>query len=85
MSYIKQYVPKIILIASSVIILTACSEKAKKTLGLIENIPDEYQVKSYKPLEVPPHYAPSRSAHSSSIKNPTELSETEKSLLRDIK
>lgn len=47
---------KIILATAALILLSACSSKAKKTLGLTTSPPDEFQVKSSKPLEVPPHY-----------------------------
>jgi predicted small lipoprotein YifL len=36
--------------------VTGCSNKTKKTLGLVETMPDEYQVQRSQPLIVPPHY-----------------------------
>ncbi|RTK92129.1 MAG: DUF3035 domain-containing protein [Rickettsiales bacterium] len=46
----------ILIIISALLLTVSCSNKTKKTLGLIETIPDEYQVTRNKPLEVPPHY-----------------------------
>jgi hypothetical protein len=47
---------KIILATAALMLLSACNSKVKKTLGLTATPPDEFQVKSSKPLEVPPHY-----------------------------
>ena len=38
------------------VILAGCSNKSKHAIGIVETLPDEYQVKKSKPLEVPPHY-----------------------------
>lgn len=46
----------ILIIIATLLLSTGCSNKTKTTLGLIETIPDEYQVTRNKPLEVPPHY-----------------------------
>ena len=36
--------------------ITGCSSKFKQKIGLVTAGPDEYQVRKYKSLEVPPHY-----------------------------
>ncbi len=38
------------------IFLLACSGKVGRSIGMVETMPDEYQVTKAKPLEVPPHY-----------------------------
>lgn len=52
----QQTMKKIILATAALVLLSACNSKVKKTLGLTTSPPDEFQVKSSKPLEVPPHY-----------------------------
>lgn len=47
---------KILLLIVLSLLTSACSNKTKKSLGIIETMPDEYQVKRNKSLEVPPHY-----------------------------
>ncbi len=36
--------------------ITSCSDKMKVKAGLSKEAPNEYEVRSHKPLEVPPHY-----------------------------
>lgn len=36
--------------------ISACGNKTKKSLGLVEELPDEYQVSRSEGLEIPPHY-----------------------------
>ena len=79
-------IKKILLLSSILIITAACSPKAKKTLGLTEEMPDEYQVTRNKALEVPPCY------QATSSKKPTnedtskkKLSKAEAALLKEIK
>jgi hypothetical protein len=40
-------------------ILSSC-KSTKKTLGLTENMPDEFQVTKVAPLEMPPHFIVSK-------------------------
>lgn len=47
---------KMILAIASIALLSACSAKTKEKIGLITTGPNEYQVQSNKPLDVPPHY-----------------------------
>jgi uncharacterized lipoprotein len=47
---------KKVLATIALVILAGCSNKMKKSMGMITSAPDEFQVKSVKPLEVPPHY-----------------------------
>lgn len=51
---------KILLIALTLAFTSSCSSKTKNRLGLTETVPDEYQVTSNKPLEVPPFYKPNK-------------------------
>ncbi len=46
---------KLLLITLS-ILLASCTHDAKKKLGVIQTVPDEYQVNSSRPLEVPPSF-----------------------------
>lgn len=41
---------------SSIILLSSCSKNVQKKLGIIEQLPDEYQVEKATALEIPPHY-----------------------------
>jgi uncharacterized lipoprotein len=45
-----------ILLILTIFSLAGCSKNFKKTVGLTENLPDEYQAVKNQPLEVPPHY-----------------------------
>lgn len=47
---------KIILSIASIAMLSGCSQKTKEKIGLVTTGPDEYQVITNKPLDVPPHY-----------------------------
>jgi hypothetical protein len=47
---------KSIAIIASIVILAGCSAKNKEKLGLVTTGPNEYAVKTNKPLDVPPHY-----------------------------
>ena len=44
---------------TSLMLISSC-KATKKTLGLTENMPDEFQVTKAKPLEVPPHFSLSK-------------------------
>jgi hypothetical protein len=37
-------------------VLSGCSNSTKKMLGITSSGPDEYQVTSNRPLEMPPHF-----------------------------
>jgi hypothetical protein len=79
----------IILVLSTMFLFTGCSSKTKKTLGLTETMPDEYQVQRNKPLEVPPHYKGAykkAELQSKSQKASTDsaLTKSEKALLDDV-
>ena len=77
---------KILLIGATLILATGCSAKTKKTLGLTETMPDEYQVKRVKPLEVPPHYnATSTKKTTTKTKKKSKLSKAEEALLTEVK
>ena len=80
---------KMLFIISLLIVTAGCSNKVKEKMGLTTTAPDEFQVKRYKPLEVPPHYelnepAVSRSGEDKESVNKGKLSKTEKALLQDI-
>ncbi len=47
---------KIILAIASITILSGCSSKMKEKIGMVTTGPNEYQVQTNKPLDVPPHY-----------------------------
>ena len=47
---------KKIIASIAFVLLAGCSDKMKKSVGMVTTPPDEFQVKSVKPLEVPPHY-----------------------------
>lgn len=47
---------KIILAIASIAILSGCSAKMKEKIGMVTSGPNEYQVQTNKPLDVPPHY-----------------------------
>jgi uncharacterized lipoprotein len=40
---------------TSLMLISSC-KATKKTLGLTENMPDEFQVTKVAPLEMPPHF-----------------------------
>ncbi len=51
----KLYIRLFALIIAALCV-TSCSNKTKKSLGLVETLPDEYQVSRSEGLEIPPHY-----------------------------
>jgi hypothetical protein len=74
---------KILLLSAALIITSSCSKNTKRTLGITESMPDEYQVTRNKSLEIPPFYQKDDlNQNISNSKN--KLSEEEKSLLKDI-
>lgn len=78
---------KILLIATSFALLTACSKNSKKALGLTETMTDEYQVQRNKSLEIPPHYrlkAPAKKDVKKNTLSNSKLSKAEKALLKEV-
>ncbi len=76
---------KNILIIIAMLLLTiSCSNKSKETLGLIETIPDEYQVTRNKPLEVPPHYNLDEVVNPKANSNSNTLSNSEKAIIDEV-
>ncbi len=75
---------KILLIIAVLFLSTACSKKTKKTLGLTETMPDEYQVQRNKSLEVPPHYKAQDSVGKDVPAKKKNLSKSEEALLKEI-
>lgn len=73
---------KLVLLFASLFLIAGCSKSTKKTLGLIETMPDEYKVKRNKSLEVPPSYQQKKLKIDE--KN-SKLSEAEKALLKDAR
>lgn len=73
---------KLVLLFASLFLIASCSKSTKKTLGLIETMPDEYKVKRNKSLEVPPSYQQKKLKIDE--KN-SKLSEAEKALLKDAR
>ncbi|PCJ29411.1 MAG: hypothetical protein COA94_01415 [Rickettsiales bacterium] len=76
---------KILIIASSLILLASCSNKAKNSLGITETLPDEYQVTRNKSLEIPPHYHLNAPVNDNKNTGKKKLSEAENKLLKEIK
>ena len=77
---------KILLLSATLVITSACSNSTKKTLGLTETMPDEYQVKRNKSLEVPPCYRATESVKKKNKANSRKkLSKAEKALLKEVK
>ena len=76
---------KILLLIAVLFLSIGCSSKTKKTLGLTETIPDEYQVQRSKSLEVPPHYRAQspEGAKNMNVKK-KKLSKSEQALLKEI-
>ncbi|MBA2628608.1 MAG: DUF3035 domain-containing protein [Rickettsiaceae bacterium] len=76
---------KILLIIAALFLSIGCSSKTKKTFGLTETIPDEYQVQRNKSLEVPPHYRAQspEGAKNMGVKK-KKLSKSEQALLKEI-
>ena len=76
---------KILLAAGVLLLVTGCSHKSKKMLGLIETIPDEYQVKRNKALEIPPHFKLEEiNDRAPAEKKSGKLSDSENALLKEI-
>ena len=76
---------KILLLIAVLFLSIGCSSKTKKTLGLTETIPDEYQVQRNKSLEVPPHYRASRPEGAKNIETKKKkLSKSEEALLKEV-
>lgn len=81
---------KMLFIISLLIVAAGCSHKVKEKIGLTTTAPNEFQVKRYKPLEVPPHYdlneptAQRSKDTADETTNKGKLSKTEKALLQDI-
>jgi len=73
---------KTVLLLASIFLIAGCSKNTKKTLGLVETMPDEYQVKRNKSLEVPPIYQLEKSR---AAKETSKFSEAEKALLKETK
>ena len=73
---------KIALLFASIFLIAGCSKSTKKTLGLVETMPDEYKVKRNKSLEVPPSY---QQRKSKTIKQDSKFSEAEQALLKEAK
>ena len=71
---------QVLLILTAIMLLYSC-KSTKKTLGLIENIPDEFQVTKMKPLEVPPYFSLSRGKIVKKSEN--NLSVAEKAMLKE--
>jgi hypothetical protein len=46
---------QVLLTLTAFMVLSSC-KSTKKTLGLTENMPDEFQVTKVAPLEMPPHF-----------------------------
>lgn len=47
---------KIITLFAMILCLGACSSKFKEKVGIVTTGPNEYNVETNKPLDVPPHY-----------------------------
>jgi hypothetical protein len=75
---------KILLLSVALIITSACSKNTKKTLGLTETMPDEYQVQRNNSLEIPPCYQINSSKKQKDTKY-KNLSKSEQALLNEIK
>lgn len=76
---------KILLVIAVLFLSTGCSKKTKKTLGLTETMPDEYQVQRNKSLEVPPHYRTQDTVRKNDVpEKKKNLSKSEEELLKEI-
>ena len=73
---------KIALLFASIFLIAGCSKSTKKTLGLVETMPDEYKVKRNKSLEVPPSY---QRRESKTTKKDSKFSKAEQELLKEAK
>jgi hypothetical protein len=76
------------LLFTSLLVLSACDNKVKETIGVVSTGPNEYRVQRNKPLEVPPHfYLPSSvqsDVGSKDYKSSQELNEGEKALIDEM-
>lgn len=73
---------KYLVIFASLLVLSGCKNSTKKSLGLTETLPDEYQVSRSKGIEVPPHYKNEKSQRASNAKS--ALSKKEQALLNKV-
>jgi hypothetical protein len=74
---------KTLYILTATLLLVSCT-KAKKTLGLTENMPDEFQVTKAKPLEVPPHFNLSKTGQAQAEKKAKKkLSPAEEAVMEE--
>ncbi len=76
---------KLLLLAVSLLATSACSNSTKNKLGLTETMPDEYQVRRNKSLEVPPCYQPEKVKDNKSKNTNSNLSKEEHAFLNKIK
>ncbi len=75
------------LLLSSLLILSACNNKVKETIGVVTPGPNEYRVQRNKPLEVPPHFdLPPVKTHieGKSTTHTGELNDGEKALMDEM-
>ena len=75
------------LLFSSLLVLSACNNKVKETIGVVSPGPNEYKVQRNRPLEVPPHFdLPSvkSDVESGDEKSSKELNEGEKALIDEM-
>ena len=74
---------QILCIIAVMMLLSSC-KATKKTLGLTENMPDEFQVTKAKPLEVPPHFNSSKAVTAKEIKkSKNKLSTAEEEVIKE--
>jgi len=70
---------------TSLMLISSC-KATKKTLGLTENMPDEFQVTKAKPLEVPPHFSLSKTGQAKITKeSKNNLSAAEEAIIEESK
>ena len=70
---------------TSLMLISSC-KATKKTLGLTENMPDEFQVTKAKPLEVPPHFSLSKTGQAKITKeSKNNLSAAEEDIIKESK
>lgn len=70
---------------TAILLLSSC-KATKKTLGLTENMPDEFQVTKAKPLEVPPHFNLSKPTGQDKVekKSKNKLSTAEEAIIKEL-
>lgn len=72
----------ILFLIATTLCITSCSKNLKKTIGLTETLPDEYQSVRKKSLEIPPHF---QLKQPENVKQSNlHLNQSEKDLLKDI-